>query len=322
MKILFLMGAGASYGSRDCFFHDSRKIRKKPPLGEDLYEELCKYFSVIEECAGEFRTIFQERGGFESGIATIHECDKTFLPIVSKAIARYFFSYYPGSGNLYKKLIDLLLYFPHEYTFSTLNYDLLLERSLKERGLPYYYRWKDVEQKESKGYHIIKPHGSCNFLRSSRDSVDVHKNYTPLLLEETMEASAYFCDDDENTLQSISNFNDRVTPVIGFYANGKIVGICREEISVQLHSFHEEMMEADQVIIIGVSVNPDDEHIWKPLSSTPATVIYFSRDTTPFRSWAEKNREDRTRPWRTVEGYFEEALGVLRSKEFDLRGNR
>jgi hypothetical protein len=96
-------------------------------------------------------------------------------------------------------------------------------------------------------------------------------------------------------------------------AREKLMGKCIFSMGVR---------EVDQIIVIGVAVNPDDQHIWEPLASTPATLVYFGRDTAPFRSWAEERREKRTHPWRTVERYFEEALGALRSREFDLRGNR
>jgi hypothetical protein len=164
VRILFLFGAGASHGSMDCIFHHESKIEKKPPLGNQLYDELCSYLPFVEENTREINSIFREKSGFEREMVALSEYNNAFVPVMNKAIARYFFAYYPGPRNLYKKLANLLLYFPHEYGFTTLNYDLLLERSSKRAGFSYFHKPTDAKAKDSISYHINKPHGSCNFL--------------------------------------------------------------------------------------------------------------------------------------------------------------
>lgn len=152
MRTLFLFGAGASYGSEDCQPYC-------PPLGDNLYDELCSYSEMFKNEMLDFAESFRGKGNFERGMVEFANKGSGFSPYILKIMGGYFFQFVPGPNNLYKKLIQAAMRLQHAYVFATLNYDILLEISAGQLGYGTAY---SRESYSSGQILIVKPHGSCN----------------------------------------------------------------------------------------------------------------------------------------------------------------
>src|SRR4051812_10020572 len=130
MRILFILGAGASYGSVDC-------APKPPPLGPDLYDALCAHAPAFAVNTNDFSSIFKKN--LEEGMDVFVLNGSGFTPFITKIMAAYFYGFNPGTNNLYIELIQKARASGHQCIFATLNYDLLLERSAAQVGLGVTY---------------------------------------------------------------------------------------------------------------------------------------------------------------------------------------
>src|SRR3954464_6443750 len=75
MRILFILGAGASYGSVDC-------APKPPPLGPDLYDALCAHAPAFAVNTNDFSSIFKKN--FEEGMDAFVLNGSGFTPFITE----------------------------------------------------------------------------------------------------------------------------------------------------------------------------------------------------------------------------------------------
>lgn len=302
MRGLFLLGAGASFGSEDCRPYC-------PPLGDYLYDELCKYSGQFMEETKKFADRFKGRGNFERGMVEFAEKGSGFTPYIVKIMGGYFHRFDAGEHNLCKKLIKGARSSGHEFIYATLNYDLLLERSAGLMGIGTAYSNHKYRPSEIR---VIKPHGSCNTVpvdNSSEYSGNYFVGFTGF--DEPMRYS--------HNSREVKNFlyqrQDQLCPAMSFYAPGKPVMFSKNVIKEHYSDYHTAIRLAEKIYIIGVAVNRLDEHIWKPLAKTNASIVYFGRDLSEFDKWAV---DEQVKSATSVNGYFSEAVDYLYSKNFDV----
>src|SRR5690606_33824911 len=103
MSTIFLLGAGASYGSDGCTPYN-------PPLGngeDGLFNKLLSENGVakyINENDSELAEMFMEN--FEQGMDSFREKYPSKVTSFHREMARYFIKFIPEQKNLYIKLLN------------------------------------------------------------------------------------------------------------------------------------------------------------------------------------------------------------------------
>src|ERR671911_3068747 len=99
MSIVFLFGAGASYGSGECFPY-------RPPLGKDLFSELLSKGGIAATVDEAHRQLFDEN--FEKGMQRFIENRNIDLTTLLREMSEYFVPFTPGPNNLYRRLANTI----------------------------------------------------------------------------------------------------------------------------------------------------------------------------------------------------------------------
>jgi len=303
MSIVFLLGAGASYGSGNCTPHNPALGNGKDGLFKALVN-FCPngYFACIQKIKPNLSNIFVQ--DFEEGMEKLRneECeDGTDL----REMAKYFIQFQPQQGNLYHKLLQILGKKRQHCTFVTTNYDLLIELSARLLNLKCDYN--NAVFTKSNNLKILKIHGSPN----------IWPDYGSGRLE-----NIRFKGCKQNISASVKHINnlDEITalcreqnpgPVLAEYRRGKRVANCSKFTDKQVDLWKEAIKKASKCFIIGLRLNKEDIHIWEPLQTSHCDVYYYSPDKTCIHeilSWKE-----RTNIY-AIEKDFNHALNNIHSK--------
>ena len=275
MKI-FLLGAGASYGSD----HGGT-----PPMGAALFEALRKFNppgwgQLPSSLASEFQS------DFERGMTRLAEMNPHAMPILQRAMAVFFFNFQPNPSSLYVQLAGRILRNSWVGAIGTLNYERLLEISLASVGVQ-----PVVGQEAKKGQvELCLPHGCCHlFCEGVRASawgvsfsgVGVYVDGPVIVASNKTQFSARI-------------HGDAIPPVMSYYEPKKTTTAGASFIRMQRERWSELVKSADIVAIVGVKVRPDDNHIWTPIAQTRAKLVYCAGPTAAkqFRKWADGSRKD------------------------------
>ena len=147
-RTVVLLGAGASYGSEP-------SSHPAPPLTLDLFDQLVEQSSIARSIDPELKRLF--RNDFERGMSEYYDGGKQSVMGLQRDLAKFLFDFTPSKDNLYRKLVLKLGI--RDVVYSSLNYDMLLERSLPRPGLVIDYGLGLRPDR----IDILKIHGSVNF---------------------------------------------------------------------------------------------------------------------------------------------------------------
>ncbi len=213
------------------------------------------------------------------------------VSILQRSMARYFFNFKPGPLNFYKKLVKRIIKAEWNGTFSTVNYDLLLQRSFSVEGfdivpdgLGFKFKKNKIEIK------LILPHGSCNLFDANVKSPgNMMFDYRCLV---TSGHNIKMVRDYNKFKEEIIN---KIPPVMCYYEPIKRVTAGKEFIREQKDIFAEKISKADIICIIGVKVNTNDHRIWDPLAKTKGRLLYCSGEEAggEFEKWKRDNRKNK-----------------------------
>lgn len=298
MVALVLLGAGASFGSKDV-------VPYPPPLGNGnagLFARLEERSPLAASLPSDLRGHF--RRNFEGGMGEYYEYADGDIMQFQRELAAYLAEFQPGPSNEYRKLLEAVNV--RRVVFSSLNYDLLFEASAASVGLATLY---DVDRMRN-AVRLLKPHGSCNFwpdipvgmfrgFRSARNGAgDVDAPVQVLNRDQAIQRCAS---------------DDSFAPAIAMYAEGKSVRVCAPFVALQQEKWRQVVMTASQIFISGVRVHQVDKHIWEPLAASDARVVYFGlgSDRDEFQSWRDKH--DRSNA-HYVEGDFTFARKMMSAR--------
>lgn len=295
---MILMGAGASFGSKDV-------NPKPPPLGRMLFSELEELGGIAASMPLELKALFLEN--FEVGMAAyINHAEEDVMGF-QRELARYLATFQPGMFNVYRHLINEL---GDNVIYSTLNYDLLFEESAAWLDLDTVY----TLTKHENCVRLLKIHGSCNFwpdittgtfrnvkIKNSVGS-DVEAPVRPL-----------------NRLDTINKclLEDSLAPAIALYTEGKAVKVSPSYVNDQLRQWEHAIASASQIFLIGVRVHLADKHIWERFGKSQAEVFYFGLDSDrkEFDEWNESNTKDNIH---FVESDFFGSVSIIKKYVFSL----
>lgn len=273
MSIVILFGAGASHGAEGV-------IPLAPPLGTTLYEELSLMFP---QGWGNFSQSIQEqfRNNFEEGMSSLWDSGSHAIPLLMQQMAIFFARYLLYSHRIdnYSKLLDNILPAAKPIFFSSLNYDCLFEIAVSMSGRSINY-FANAPASDS-DIIIWKLHGSCNFLPhggvTATRGVSFGTGIQPV---------------NPSQVLTYCTGNTALYPVMAVYSRGKPVQIASQIIQ-QIQKFWATAIEsASTVVIIGVNPYPVDSHIWQPLSTTKAKLLFVGNENT-FSIWRSEYRRDK-----------------------------
>lgn len=322
MGNLMLFGAGASFGSDD--------DRYVPPLGEGLFDALCKFSprgwgTVPQQFAELFRVDF-ERGMRE--FTQAHGGGNT--DVLQRAMAGYFFQFRPRAQSLYRTLARRAKQADWDGAFATLNYERLLEVGLRSAGLDVVVGDAPRAKQETE---LCLPHGSCHLFckvctksptqdTASRGGpilgVGAHPSVAVVAQVPTILKAAKRADGTEPTtilsapgpvgfgaqlrldseetriiedpdLHARELRESDVPPVMCYFQPDKDTRAGVSFIKTQRQRFAKLVGEAKVVGIVGVRVRCHDVHIWGPLRTATAKIIYCAGKSggQEFLEWAE-----------------------------------
>lgn len=298
MSVLFVFGAGASYGNPDCEPYP-------PPLGANLYTKLKIKSQIANELDVEVIQIL-EGGDFEAGMELLWEKDPVKITPFQIDLAKYFTKFKAGENNYYSRLINIIKKAKKKAVFSTTNYDLLLEQCINDNGYLITYGGLPVA---SNNIPLLKIHGSCNFLPDMKpDQIRgigfvVPKNGGGILKANIKPASAeesrYFCEKA-----------DSIAPAIAVYSKGKQVLHCGDFIKDMQAQWSIEVTRASKIIVIGVRLVEHDKHIWDALAKGNTWLGYvgLKNDCESFLSWAGRTKRKNAF---ALANSFEESLPII-----------
>lgn len=320
---VILFGAGASKGSDNV---------GTPPLGEKLFDALVSFNKsgwgqIPPDLAKNFRKDFEE------GMKIFSKSYSKIMPPLQRAMAVYFFNFYPSSANLYRKLAHQIKKTKWNGALISINYERLLERSLIEEGLqPIVGDLRNINQIE-----FCLPHGCCHIFCEG-----VHGRNRGISFKQGGRLSfksgggVFFKSNGsidlsgpnittQGEIKIIGNpdefqnriRNDSFPPVMSYFEPQKRTTSGVNFIDPQRRRYEELVSMASTVGIVGVKVRPNDTHIWDPLAKTSAKLIYCSgrESGQEFDSWREKRRPGNQDV--NLGGYFAECFGKL-CKELNL----
>jgi hypothetical protein len=278
MRVI-LFGAGASYGS-------GAVDPEPPPLGDRLFELLARTFP---RSWGALPRADQARfhESFEIGMGALLATGSHAVPLMMQEFAVLFSRYQPGPGNAYSVLIESLEKAGKlaDTSFASLNYECLLEWALMLRRRPVAYFGPQ------QGFvDVWKLHGSCNFLPGPGLHV------APARTGITFSGSGVKFNSGIEAVEP-GTVADRLRqtglyPAMAYYAQGKDIQISEPSILVVQRMYADAVARVTSVAVIGVRPNVDDHHVWGPLSSTAARIIYVgSKDA--YDDWRKGHRGNR-----------------------------
>jgi hypothetical protein len=275
--IVFLFGAGASFGAGDI-------LPERPPLGGQLYQRLSECFpSTWGNMPSDIKRTFQQLG-FESGMEIIYRDYGTAIAPLMREMAIYLVQLRPYSGQtVYGKLVDKLISRNEldRVIFSTQNYDCVLEFELINRNIPIDYFAQDFPTT----LPVWKLHGSANwFAKDIRVGEDVQ--FGPgVVFGGGLQAWL----DMEKVIETCL-VNQGLYPCMALYMRGKPVQISPDAVQDIQARWKAMIASAQLVIVAGVNPLPEDNHIWEPLANTDAELLFIG-DQRAFQTWTRTYRK-------------------------------
>lgn len=296
VKNVLVFGAGASYGSGDV-------EPKPPPMTEGLLHVLKRLFptswGIIK---GE--ELGQLEDDFEEGIKKIGEVNPHLLPPLQRAMASFFFGFIPGENNLYRKLARKLLDVEWSGALVTLNYERLLELALGAEGLKPFV---GTRPEGENNVEMCFPHGCCHlFCDSVRGTAD-GLSFSGFNVSTSGTLSVVANPSDfQNRIK-----NDAFPPVMSYFEPEKRTSSGVNFIEEQRARYSEMVIGADNVVLVGIRIRPNDNHIWKVVSETQSKIIYCagSRSGDEFINWCNEYRSGKDNV--VIGDYFEESIDLI-----------
>jgi len=308
-RSLILFGAGASFGSEE----DKTAV---PPLTDGLFDALRRY-SPDRWGAVDGGYVDQFTADFEKGMKICADACPAQVDELQQTMGAFFFRFEPGPSSLYIRLARCISACSWNGALASLNYERLLELSLRRSGLHVSYYppelYTDLE--------LCLPHGCCHLFgpiraaQTARDVAPVNLVAEgPTILQSARAAdgtelrtslrteqggpisiapSVRLDGERPQAIDDALLYCERLRtstdpPVMSYMRPDKQTRAGVSFIDGQRRRFAELVRGAQTVAIIGVTVRPDDRHIWDCLRDTRARVIYCSGEEAgaEFSSWA------------------------------------
>lgn len=272
IKVIF--GAGASYGAGSI-------LPERPPLGNQLFFELQRLFpQTWGTINGELKAAFLEN--FELGMKTIWESFSHSVAQLMQDMSLYFIQFRPvNNSSLYCKLVSDLGHknVLNSVSFTTLNYDIILELSLLINGYSINYFHPNSENTDQ--IEVLKIHGSSNFIGTGAEGGKGISYGSGAVFNGGIKAPF-----DNNEIIETFLVKSGIAPVMSLYMEGKPVNVSPQILKDLQNTYKNRCLEAKTILIIGVKPVIQDEHIWECIKNSKANVYYVGSNTD-FQSFTQ-----------------------------------
>ncbi|MBP1129001.1 hypothetical protein JOE25_000544 [Serratia sp. PL17] len=273
MSTLFIIGAGASYGSGPC--HPNN-----PAMGNKLLSELIKAKGEASKLKPSTIEVFERN--FEMGMDEIYRNKEVNIVEFLRDMAYYFLNFEIKEGNVYLDLINKIK--NKQCVIASTNYDLLIEQAISGLGLQFQYAGPPSI---SKNIPLLKIHGSCHFLPIVPDclfdiSFDFEPNSGAILVDSPIKPAT-----SKEEVITFMDKHKKFAPALAIYHPKKEVLFCPEDIERQKAHFCLEIEKAKNIIIIGLSINKADEHIWGNLAKCKGTIYHIDPISNGILEWRD-----------------------------------
>ena len=301
--IAFLFGAGASFAVGQA----GHVSPVSPPLtagAGGLYDCLAAEYpkewgpdSSLASYAEEFRADFEVAYG-----ARLANEFAPSLTLLEKLVpfARFFarFALRPGGSDLYSQLVagirDAGL-LPRTI-FGSLNYDVLLERSIERLDLGIDYLLEEahaqMQAKMAPPRHpecalVAKLHGSCNFVSDVEDERRLHlmASSSGTVVEVPIRT---FLPSQLTRPAREDVFGRGRFPIMCLVERYKNHLLSPSRMTIIRGIWGEEVRKAATVVVIGARRVEQDPHVWEPLRDTAARRLYIG-GKSDFDAWHDLN---------------------------------
>lgn len=294
--IIFLFGAGASYGAGNI-------IPERPPLGIHLYTELEKNYP---KSWGNIPSAIKQKFAinFEDGMADLYHNHNYSIPLLMQQLSIYFIQFRPNNNQTaYCNLIEQLKnnQFINRTIFSTLNYDCILECCLYRKGIhPAYFDAPKADE-----IPVLKLHGSSNMFSQSIQASRQIQFDNNIVFEGGITASL-----DPNEVIGMALSDNGLPPVMNIYMKGKPLNVSLSSINSLQGTWCNYINHAKIIFVIGVNPIPEDTHIWNVLQKTPLP-IFFICDQNSAHNWITANSKSNCE---YIGSYFEQSVEKIIEK--------
>ena len=278
---VILFGAGASFGSGEV-------SPKPPPLGADLYPVLRRLFPTVWGGLSEEK-VRELQNDFEAGIQRVQRDNSHALPPLQRAMASFFFDFYPGNSNIYRQLARKIAATSWDGALVSLNYERLLELSLTLEGVQPF---KGNPPNAGRSVDICLPHGCCHIFCESVRGTGAGISFSGSGI--STRGQVKIVADRAEFVRRIRT--DAFPPVMSYFDPLKMTTSCVNFIESQRERYDNLIQGARKVVIVGVRVRTHDTHIWSALSATQGEVIYCSglSGAKEFNQWSQEQRASKT----------------------------
>ncbi|EOG5488492.1 SIR2 family protein [Enterobacter hormaechei] len=276
MGILFLFGAGASFGSGPC-------QPSNPPLGKDLLLRMRDEGGIASTIEGDLLDCFITDP--EKGMVRFFEERNGDTTELLKQMCAYLAQFRIENGNNYLKLLSLLK--SRKICFATTNYDLLIEQAICSLG--HSIQYSSAERIKNQ-IPLLKIHGSANFIPRA----NIYGIRFEMLGDRTnaaiSDAPIDFYD-NANDIIKYCKSDTALSPAVALYHPEKKVLHCPSVVARQQADFKLEVERSTKIFIIGLKINPDDKHIWSEIEKTQADVYIVDKDKASTTAWINSIRK-------------------------------
>ncbi len=253
---LFLLGAGASYGST---------TEGAPPIGVALFEALRAFnppgWGTLPASMAD---LFRE--DFERGMTRLAQENAHAMPVLQRAMAAFFFNFIPTVSNLYVRLAERIRARNWRGAIASLNYERLLEISLLHGGIQ-----PVVGQAAAAGQvELCLPHGCCHIFCEGARASSSGVSFSGVGV--TFDGPVTIISNSADFQRRLTG--DAVPPVMSYFEPQKTTSAGVSFIRVQRERWANLAAEADVLAIVGVRCRPHDTHLWTPIAGSSAEVVY------------------------------------------------
>lgn len=271
-----LFGAGASYGS---------DLAGTPPLGPSLFPALQAFNPPgWGQLPGNLAAIFHV--DFEGGMVELAKTNSHAMPVLQRAMAAFFFNFQPLTSSLYVRLAQRIARDRWVGAIGSLNYERLLELSLGHAGVQ-----PVVGQAAASGQvELCLPHGCCHIFCEGVSMSPVGVSFSGAGV--SIDGPVTIVADPAQFFARING--NAVPPVMSYFEPNKSTSAGVSFVASQRQRWAELVSSAEVVAIVGAKVRSLEDHIWGPLKTTGAKLVYCGgpQGGSEFSAWAASWRKD------------------------------
>lgn len=308
-SLAFLFGAGASKAAKHVQPYS-------PPLMCELYNELAKVFPAEwgaesplakhgEQFRKDFETTFSE---VVLGRAPFTR-DSLSLLERQRPLALYFSRFILDSSGIdyYSLLLRSLKEQEriHHSFFGALNYDCLFEQAADKLGLHVDYSCGETRPG---AICVAKIHGSCNFITQGIFQNQRAQMATPGVHYEVKVTFLPPIGVELTLKNRFSSVKPEYFPVMSQISPEKQQLVAPVKIQDIRNRWHEGVINAAVVVVIGVSYNTNDIHILETIKEVSVPIFYIGGGED-FKKWHGTNER-----FEHIHDTFEQGFKLLLSR--------